>query len=211
MAHWWKRKEPGENLEAIPWLAPRVVARLEEIVQPDFEILEHGSGGSTLWFAERCQHVTAVENNPDWQQIVTMFAPENVSLYTSMGSIEVSQRLDKGLFDLLLIDGEPVEDRAKWITAAQNLVKPGGWVVLDNANRPEYVDEREVLKQIAAHSETHVNNEMGTVYLVTDFYRLPGAEKGADDEDRTEPAPVQPRRKTTKRSTRRRNAPAEPD
>jgi predicted O-methyltransferase YrrM len=76
-------------------------------------------------------------------------------------------------FDLLLIDGEPVEDRAEWLKAAPTTVKPGGWVVLDNANRPEYEKERKHLQTYAAEFETFNGNEGGTLYLVTEFYKMP--------------------------------------
>jgi len=76
---------------------------------------------------------------------------------------------DDDMYDLLLIDGEPVEDRGEWIQAAPFIVKPGGWVVLDNANRPEYVAEREWLQGKASLVFT---SKLQGKHLVTEFYKL---------------------------------------
>ena len=71
--------------------------------------------------------------------------------------------------DLLLIDGEPVEHRAVWLLESQRMVKSGGWIVLDNANRPEYAKEREQLKQFA---ELIYTSPLYGSYLITEFWRV---------------------------------------
>jgi len=171
---WYHPSKPGE-LQAIPWLAPKVIAYLEKLMQPDWEIIEHGSGGSTLWFAERVRWVAAYEGNSEWREVVKgkLDGRDNFYLYT----YPPIPSLHKG-FDLLLIDGEPVEHRRRWIQAAPQIVKPGGWVVLDNANRPEYAKERKHLQTHATEIATFECNEGGTEYLVTEFYKMP--EKGSE-------------------------------
>lgn len=163
---WWQPSK-SNDIKPIPWLAPKVIQHLENLIQPDWEIIEHGSGGSTLWFAERCKSITSFEDNPDWQKRVKERAPQNVTIYNSTTTIELPYG------DLLLIDGEPVEDRVQWIESAPDIVKLGGWIVLDNANRPEYAEERKHLQEIAESFETFDGNEAGTLYLVTEFYRMP--------------------------------------
>jgi predicted O-methyltransferase YrrM len=172
---WYQPRRSGEQLQAVPWLAPKVIQHLENLIQPDWEVIEHGSGGSTLWFAERCSSVTAFEHDPDWQAIVKRQAPENVNVVSGSTATKLQTITVEMLtgFDLCLIDGEPVGDRAKWLKAAPTLVKPGGWVVLDNANRPEYEAERKHMQAYADHVETIDANEGGTMFLVTEFYRMP--------------------------------------
>jgi predicted O-methyltransferase YrrM len=187
---WWQ-PSPSKEIKPVPWLAPAVIQHLEGLVQPDWEIIEHGSGGSTLWFAAHCKSVTAFEHNPDWQQIVRDHAPENAKVLSVGALIPHFHK-----FDLLLIDGEPVEKRAEWLKLAPELVKPGGWVVLDNANRPEYAAERAEIEKIAAEYQRFNGNEGGTLYLVTDFYRMPEASSGTSNETTfTETAPVKPKRR----------------
>lgn len=168
MSKWYQPSKPGQ-IKPIPWLAPKAIQYLENIIQPDFEIIEHGSGGSTLWFATRCASVMSFEDDPDWQMVVKAQAPENVTIKTHF---ELSPEPQDEV-DLLLIDGEPVKDRAGWIAAAPNLVKSGGWVVLDNANRPEYEKEREGLKKFATLVYTVNSNESTShLYLITEFWRV---------------------------------------
>lgn len=195
MSRWWE-PSPSSAIKPIPWLAPKVIQYLENIIQPDFEVLEHGSGGSTLWFAERCKWVTSFENNPDWIEIVSEKAPGNVTLTDMKAFI-----LSRSNCDLLLIDGEPVEARADWLTQAPTFVKPGGWVVLDNANRPEYAAEREALRQYADLVETFDSNEGVTKYLVTDFWKM----KAGADENRQQPEPQRKGSAPRKGGPRRRN------
>lgn len=167
---WWMPSQ-SQEIKPFPWLAPNVIAKLESIVKPYFRVIEHGCGGSTLWFAERVTSVIAFDKKKEWCDIV------NLKLDTSkarvfVGLDEITPKRIKRSFDLLLIDGEPLQDRAMWLKAAPNLVKAGGWVVLDNANRPDFAEERAALQKTAEHFETFDGNEPGTKYLVTEFYRL---------------------------------------
>lgn len=170
MPKWWQPSQ-SQEIKPMPWLAPAVIQRLSEIVQPHFRILEHGCGGSTLWFSERAQSVLAFDKKPEWCEVVNQKLDQDKAwVFVGLDSMKAESFQDK--FDLLLIDGEPVEDRAMWIENALNIVKAGGWVVLDNANRPEYTEERAWLQKHAKAFETFDGNEAGTRYLVTEFYRL---------------------------------------
>jgi predicted O-methyltransferase YrrM len=170
---WWQ-PSPSKEIKPVPWLSPEVIRHLDNLIQPDWEIIEHGSGGSTLWFAQKCKRVIACEHDANWRRTIQEKAPENVIV---MGARIPEKEKPGGAFDLLLIDGEPVQNRAEWIQWSSYLVKPGGWVVLDNANRPEYAQERRHLQEIAAEFQTFDGNEMGTLYLVTEFYHMPEAEQ----------------------------------
>jgi predicted O-methyltransferase YrrM len=178
---WWQ-PSPSKEIKPVPWLAPAVIQHLENLVQPDWEVVEHGSGGSTLWFAAHCKSVTAFEHKPEWQQIVRDHAPENAKILSVGAFVPHFHK-----FDLLLIDGEPVGKRAEWLKLAPQIVKPGGWVVLDNANRPEYAAERAEIEKIAAEYQRFNSNEGGTLYLVTDFYRMPEAVAEQSVEEKPKP------------------------
>jgi predicted O-methyltransferase YrrM len=165
---WYQPSRPTD-IKPIPWLAPEAIVYLEGILKPEFEVIEHGAGGSTLWFAERVKCVLAFENDPDWErQVERQVSPTKAAVVSGFPNPQAGPQ-----YDLLLIDGEPVQHRAKWLTAAPSLVKPGGWIVLDNANRPEYKTEREGLKQFATLVYT-VNSNASThhQYLVTEFWRV---------------------------------------
>jgi predicted O-methyltransferase YrrM len=145
-----------------------VIAHLEKLIKPDWRVIEHGSGGSTLWFSDRVAFVTAYETDSKWSVKLHRI---NIAVKNSRTPFTPNEP-----YNLLLIDGEPVEDRREWIRRAPQIVRPGGWVVLDNANRPEYTKERKHLQAYAAEVVTFDVNEGGTQYLVTEFYRMPGEE-----------------------------------
>ena len=47
-----------------PWLGYRAVKCLDELIEPDWRILEFGSGMSTSWFARRCASVLSRDRRP---------------------------------------------------------------------------------------------------------------------------------------------------
>ena len=48
------------------WLIKETVRFLEENLTKDMNVFEYGSGGSTLFFAERAREVISIEHNPIW-------------------------------------------------------------------------------------------------------------------------------------------------
>jgi hypothetical protein len=50
----------------LPWLGYRAIRHLEGLLEPDWKVLEFGSGMSTLWFAKRCHTVVSIEDNEQW-------------------------------------------------------------------------------------------------------------------------------------------------
>jgi len=172
MPEWFHPSTP-QNIQPTPWLHPDAVAYLGKIVYPEFKVMEFGAGGSTLWFSARVRTVVSFEKDSRWAEAVRKFGVENVVI-SDMDVIEPTRAAD-----LLFIDGIPVEDRAKWLTSAPEIVRDGGWIVLDNANRPEYATEREELKKNADLIHTVDGNAGKTRYLVTEFWRV--------HENRTEP------------------------
>jgi predicted O-methyltransferase YrrM len=161
--NWYDPSRP-EQIKPTPWLPPDAVAYLEQIIERDFKVIEHGGGGSTLWFSERVESVTCHEQKLEWYNVIDAHRGENVTLYQTALPIKNRRK-----YDLLLIDGEPVRDRAEWLRQAQRLVKSCGWVVLDNANRPEYAKERDGLREFADLEFT--SSKTGR-YLVTEFWRV---------------------------------------
>jgi predicted O-methyltransferase YrrM len=76
------------------------------------------------------------------------------------------------LFDLVFIDGEPIERRGNWIKALSRLVKPNGIVVLDNANREEFSAEHLWLTR-KANLLNRLKGQGGT-YTITEFFEWRG-------------------------------------
>jgi len=164
---WYAPRSPDE-IVAYPWLHASAVEYLEGILRPDWRVLEHGAGGSTLWFAERVAHVTTIEHDTQWRTRVRELAPDNVEVLARY--FEAPFLVGACTHDLFLIDGDR-DSRGHFIESAHLYVKPGGWIVLDNANRPEYAKER---AEMAKHAELKArfdNNVPFSLYFVTEFWK----------------------------------------
>lgn len=175
---WWRSGMEGELREE-PWLHPEVTRYLEGLLRRDMRVLEHGSGGSTLWLAGRVREVRSVESSLRWAERVWKKVPRNVKVLLWNG--RELPWLGKEPYDLMLIDGEPVEDRRLYLKAAQRLLKPGGVVVLDNANRAEYAGEVRMMDMQAERLRTFDENTRNTKHLVTRFWRLKADSSGLAD------------------------------
>lgn len=70
----YERTHPGA-----PWLTQAANAILDSCLTKDDDMLEFGSGRSTIWFAERVRHVTSVEHSKLWFQTVSAMLQERRS------------------------------------------------------------------------------------------------------------------------------------
>lgn len=167
MSEWWKPSKP-EELKAVPWLHPAVVLYLESLIQKKWRALEFGGGGSTLWLAKRCLHVTTVESNAAYYAALEKVKPKNVKLLDKHPAVITDT------YDLMIVDGEPLKARAWFLENARYLMRGGGIVVLDNATQPEYARQRSELMGWAKHHITLDVNPPGHQHCVTDIYRMGG-------------------------------------
>lgn len=110
-------------------------------------VLELGSGGSTVFFARRVEHVRSYETNPAWAELttaglaraglaekVTLVSCPLVDAYADVSALPDSS------FDLLLVDHDDPTvkrhreriDRLPLAKCALPKLRPGGWIVVDN-------------------------------------------------------------------------------
>jgi predicted O-methyltransferase YrrM len=130
-----------------PWIASPAVAFLNDSINGTWNIFEFGSGASTAWYARRAGNVESVENNAEWhRQVSQQLADSGVTncLLTWLDSSEefpgYLERFDNDSFDLIVVDGhEPWPGhRLECLKVARTKVKPGGLILLDDSDRPEY-------------------------------------------------------------------------
>lgn len=150
-----------------PWLTEAAIEFIENLCQtnPNLKILEFGSGGSTIWFAQRTNHLVSIEHNPKWYNSVTQVLEDlnlnnlNLSNLISEPNSLITQATRKLLsppayyqvcaefsdnyFDLILIDAI---ERINCAIQAMRILKPGGALMLDNCERPQYLPIYENLK-----------------------------------------------------------------
>lgn len=103
-------------------------------------MFEYGSGYSTRFYAGLVNHITSVENNKGWFDIVSKQRLPNMELlYYSLdedaqGYIKVPLPLQQS-YDVIVVDGRY---RNECLQIAKDCLKEGGVVVLDDSQRDRY-------------------------------------------------------------------------
>ena len=123
-----------------PWISYRAIKHLDQLISPQWNVLEYGSGMSTVWLARRCNHVVSIEGDEFWFRTVANMLESrkilNVDLhYREAGCYHVIDGIPDHSFDFALVDGW---NRDKCLSTALQKVKPGGYIYLDNTD--QFVD-----------------------------------------------------------------------
>ncbi len=120
-----------------PWLTKEALRAIKRFVAPDMRAFEWGSGKSTLWLAAHVAEVVSVEHDAAWYARVRSMLAEAGARNTDLRMADVMayaaqiSSFPDNFFDFVLIDGA---DRNGCIRAAATKVRPGGWIVVDNAD-----------------------------------------------------------------------------
>ena len=186
-----------------PWMAFEAIAGLEELLRPEDLLFEYGSGGSTLFFARRVAKVVSVEHETSFCSVVSRRLAEegieNVEYHCvppepdrsaaagdpgRFGStnaacrrmsferyVTVLDSREEGSFDWIVVDGRA---RVDCVRHAMAPLRPGGVLVLDNSNRPQYAPAIDLLEGWkASHYYGPVFGDY--VFSRTSFFRKPPA------------------------------------
>jgi len=127
------------NGKLVPWWSYCVADFVEERLRPEMNVLEFGSGSSTVWLASRVRQVVTVENDPKWASIVRSFIPENVQLIerSNPGSLDFEDLSDSNQqFDILIVDA--LADRIACAIAGLKMLSEDGVVIWDNTDGPDW-------------------------------------------------------------------------
>ena len=139
-----------------PWITVSAMLALEQhVLRREMRVLELGSGGSTVFLAQRVAHVTSLESNPHWADTVrtslrdngledraTVIATQADKLPTNADCEAAMQAViatfQDGFFDLLFVDHAAyAKHRTKFNRLNSTLIalpklKHNGWLVVDN-------------------------------------------------------------------------------
>lgn len=120
-----------------PWFHPECVKYLSAIIKPEWEILETGSGSSTIYFALKAKRVISFENSIRWhariKEVIEEKGIKNIDLrlrpdYEKTGI----HGFKENEFDLISIDGCR-ESRVSSVLTATPFLKHGGYILFDNS------------------------------------------------------------------------------
>lgn len=148
----------------IPWMTYKSVFWLKNNIKPGYIIFEWGSGGSTLFFENKKAKVFSVEHDKEWFDKVKPLLNKKLTTYTlaipTQGKTHKSsdknyknlsfknycnliKRFPDNYFDFVSVDGRA---RNSCIKQSISKVKNGGYLILDNSEREEYLKGIELLK-----------------------------------------------------------------
>lgn len=144
-----EKKVIDKSSTPIPWLSYPSIDFLREFLLSNATIFEYGSGYSTAFYCKYYHFVAAVEHDPNWHQLIQKQLEQykNYEYYFSEESSEYINTIEraKRLFDCIIIDGKWRND---CLIKATTFLKPGGVIVLDDAERTEYKLSIEYVKNL---------------------------------------------------------------
>jgi len=118
---------------AIPMMSYSLVEYLLGLDLSALELLELGGGSSTRFWASCTRSVVTLETSPEWMNLLKSRPLANVEarLSSSDGIVNDMKGLGRR-FDAIVIDA--AANRFQLARSALELLRPGGFVVLDNSD-----------------------------------------------------------------------------
>ena len=118
-----------------PLLCQAAIDRFEELIDKNSVVLEFGSGASTLWLAERTWLTVSIEHDKEWFNEVSLKlcgGTPQMYLVKPENYHKAADEFPDRLFDVVFVDCYD-KYRVPCIKASITKLKPGGWMVVDDA------------------------------------------------------------------------------
>ena len=149
-----------------PWWPYDMTDFVEAALPRNAKVFEYGGGGSSLWLCDHGVRLTVVEHHPAWSRELRNLLPNNVELIEAppqhvgriVSSVEDGhfddyvQAIDNypdNSFDLVIVDGRA---RGDCVVRARDKVRSGGYLLLDDSDRPRYQAARRAMSSWPAKS-----------------------------------------------------------
>lgn len=120
---------------AIPWFTYPAIGFLERRVKAEWRILEFGAGMGTVWWNRVANHVLSLEHEVGWFTRISADCPGVIKTNSASAGDYFRPALDTGTYDVIVVDGL---FRKECLAIAPSLLNESGFIVLDDAERPEY-------------------------------------------------------------------------
>lgn len=162
-----------------PWIVPAAVGWLGRRVSGDWSVLELGSGRSTVWLAARAGTVISFEDNEFWFERAKERIAEKGLQNVELRHLPIEHfaaeaaSLPGESFDLVMVDflESPQATRVEAVRSARSKVRPGGYLLLDDSDRPGYAEAYELLAGWRERRFTGVKDEYPFVCETAIFRR----------------------------------------
>ena len=185
---WLKDKLLMQNpcKAGFPWINYAVIQFLHHFLKKDMKVLEFGSGGSSIFFLKRKVHLISIEHEEVWLTEVQKRIPKNRrkvweshlisskngtnGIPSSIDYLSPIRKIADTSIDLLLVDGR---HRVDCIRRSISKIKPNGYIILDNSDRPEYSETFELLREWQTEETACITNASDWVTPATIWKRPP--------------------------------------
>jgi hypothetical protein len=121
----------------IPWFTYPAIEFLEGLDLSAARVFEYGAGNSTRFWAAHAKAVDAVEADAEWYRAIAATLPAHCSIVlapTIEDYVSAVRRHPQG-YDVIVVDGKNEDQgRFRCAQAALEALRPGGMIVLDNAD-----------------------------------------------------------------------------
>jgi len=179
-AAWWRARR-GQTPER-PWIVPSAIGWLRRRIRSDWSVLELGAGRSTIWLAQRAGRVVSFEDNEFWVDHIRGRLVELGLEGVKLRHLPVDRfagelgALPKASFHLVVLDflESPEVPRVDALEPAMRRVRPGGYLLLDDSDRPGYAVADELLAGWKRRRFTGVKDGWPEVCETTIFRRPRG-------------------------------------
>lgn len=149
-----------------PWLCYNSMHVLDRLIEPTWNVIEFGSGMSTLYFGARAKNVVSIEHSAEWgarvEKLIFDSGLKNIQLRNrSWPDYEDCSEWKDGYFDFCLVDGVK---RLGCVKSVLPKIRRGGYIFLDDSDVIRDEERREAQRII-----TEVAKERGApspVYFV---------------------------------------------
>lgn len=133
--------------QPIPWMTYSSLHFIrQKLENTSFQVFEYGSGNSTLWFSERVAHITSVEHDTEYYEIVKnkIQSRSNVTYMFADLETDYSKKiLDyTNEFHIVIIDGR---DRIACTKNCLQSLREDGIIIWDNSDRERYQEAYDFL------------------------------------------------------------------
>ncbi len=165
-----------------PWIVPAAVGWLGRRMRADWNVLELGSGRSTVWLGRRAGRVVTLEDNEYWLARARELVAEAGLDHVEIRRLPVTQfasalaELEPGRLDLLVVDflESPQAERVEAVRIGRDKLRPGGLLLLDDSDRPSYAEAYELLAGWRERRFTGVKDEWPQAVETAVFRRPEG-------------------------------------
>lgn len=125
-----------------PWWVYGAARKMHRLLRQEDQVLEIGSGYSTLWLSQRCQRVYSLETSVDWFHLVERELDKrnrsNVHLQHVSEVVPemIRDLLEETRFDVVVVDGP--DDRPALLATTLAAASPPRLVVFDDTDMAQY-------------------------------------------------------------------------